>query len=206
MTTNERGLLAAWNAGDASAANELVDRYIGLVHGLLRDKVEPGALDDLVQRTFLTALERRATLRDDAKFGPWLLGIARNLLLMHWRELATARRLQRRFEDLTVEELLVTPSQVVARREEQRTLLRALRRIPIDLQLMLELFYWEGLGHAELVELLEVPLGTVKSRLNRAREHLLDALRTVGASDDITQSTSLQLDAWVRSLGRAGAT
>jgi RNA polymerase sigma-70 factor (ECF subfamily) len=205
MTADERELLAAWGTGDASAANELVDRYIGLVHAFLRDKVEPGVLDDLVQRTFLAALERRTTLRDGAKFGQWLVGIARNLLLMHWREVATARRLRRRFEDLTVDELLVTPSQVVARREEQRLLLRALRRIPIELQLLLELFYWEGFGHAELVELLDVPLGTIKSRLNRARELLFDALRALGASDDITASTSLQLDAWVRSLGRGSA-
>jgi RNA polymerase sigma factor (sigma-70 family) len=198
----ERELLAAWDAGDTSAANALIDRHIAVVHGFLRDKVEPGMLDDLVQRTFLTALERRQTLRDGAKFGPWLVGIARNLLLMHWREVATTRRLHRRFEDLTVDDLLVTPSQVVARREEQRMLLRALRRIPIELQLLLELFYWEGFGHAELVEMLEMPSGTIKSRLNRARELLVDALRAVGASDDITGSTSLELDAWVRSLGR----
>ena len=112
------------------------------------------------------------------------------------------RRVHGKLEDLSVEDLVPTPSLVVARREEQRLLVRALRKIPVELQLLLELFYWEGLGHAELVEMLEMPVGTVKSRLNRARELLADALRKVGAPDEVTKSTSIELEAWVRSLGR----
>ena len=199
---SDRELLAAWHGGDRSAADALIGRHFAVVHGVLRDKVETGALDDLVQRTFLACLERRATLRDEGSFRAWLLGIARNVLLMHWRDLATTRRVHGKLEDLSVEDLVPTPSLVVARREEQRLLVRALRKIPVELQLLLELFYWEGLGHAELVEMLEIPVGTVKSRLNRARELLADALRKVGAPDEVTKSTSIELEAWVRSLGR----
>ena len=164
--------------------------------------MDPAALDDLVQRTFVACLECRDTLRAESSFRPWLLGIARHVLLMHWRALATSRRMQGRLENFSVEDLVPTPSVVVARREEQRLLVRALRKIPVELQLLLELFYWEGLGHAELVEMLEMPVGTVKSRLNRARELLADALHKIGAPDEVTKSTPMELDAWVRSLGR----
>lgn len=199
---SDRELLAAWDAGDRSAADALIARHFSIVHGVVRDKVDPGAVDDLVQRTFLACLEHRSSLREGGSFRAWLLGITRNLLLMHWRGLAAARRAEQRLEELTVDDLVPSPSQVVARHEQQRVLLKALRRIPVELQLMLELFYWEGLGHAELCEMLDLPVGTVKSRLNRARERLLDALRSVDAPDEVTRSTSLQLDAWVRSLGR----
>lgn len=199
---DDRALIAAWDQGDAAAADLLLKRHFAAVYGLVRDKVDPAVVDDLVQRTFLTGLECRKSLRDGASFRAWLLGIARNLLRTHWRQLATARRVARSLEDLSVDDLVPTPSQVVVRHEQQRVLLRALRRIPVELQLVLELFYWEDLSHAELVELLEIPLGTVKSRLNHGRAKLVDALRALDAPDEVTRSTSIQLDDWIRSLGR----
>lgn len=200
--TDDATLLAAWRAGDRAAGESLVERHFSVVHGFLRDKVDAAAIDDLVQRTFVACVEHQHKFRGEGSFRAWLLGIARNQLLMYYRGLDAARRARDRIETLTVEDLVTSPSRVVAHKQEQTILLRALRRIPLASQLVLELFYWEGLDHAETAQVLEVAVGTVKSRLNRAREQLVDALRELGAPDAITHSTVVELEAWVRSLGR----
>lgn len=200
--SGEAVLLAAWREGDRAAGEVLVERHFSVVHGFLRDKVDADAVDDLVQRTFIACVEHQRSFRGDGSFRAWLLGIARNQLLMHYRSTDASLRAQHRIESLPVDELVASPSRVVAHREEQAVLLRALRRIPLELQLILELFYWEGLDHAEVAQVLEIAVGTVKSRLNRARERLVDALREIGAPDAVTCSTVVELEAWVRSLGR----
>lgn len=169
MTSRNRTdaeLLAAWSRGDDRSGSVLVERHFSAVHGFLHDKVQAGAVDDLVQRTFIACMEQRDRFRGAASVRRWLLAIARNQLYSHWRSLDAARRATKRLEEYTIEALLPTPTGVVARHEQQRVLVRALRRIPVDLQLMLELLYWEELSYAELSEVLDLPLGTVKSRLN----------------------------------------
>ena len=66
-----------------------------------------------------------------------------------------------------------TASAEAAQHEEQRLLLEALRRIPLDLQIAIELHYWEGMSGPDLAQVLDIPEGTVRSRLRRAREPLL---------------------------------
>lgn len=202
IAPDDAELLEAWRRGDREAGESLVERHFSVVHGFLRDKVDTGALDDVVQRTFVACVENQQKFRSEGSFRAWLLGIARNQLLMHYRGTDASRRARDRIEAMAVEELVTSPSRVVAQKEEQMLLLRALRRIPLESQLVLELFYWEGLNHAEVAQVLEVAVGTVKSRLNRARERLVDALRVLGAPDAVTHSTVVELEAWVRSLGR----
>jgi RNA polymerase sigma-70 factor (ECF subfamily) len=66
---------------------------------------------------------------------------------------------------------------VLAKREDERLLTEALRRVPLDAQVVLELAYWEGLDGAEIAQVLAVPLNTAYSRLRRAKITLLDRLR-----------------------------
>ena len=79
-------------------------------------------------------------------------------------------------------------------------MLEALRRIPIDLQLVLELSYWEELSSAEIADVVGVPVGTVKSRVRRAREQLDAQLKVLAETDAVLQSTMVNLDGWARSL------
>lgn len=78
------------------------------------------------------------------------------------------------------------------RRAEQRRVVRALQSLPLDLQILLELHYWEEMGLAELATLLEVPEGTVKSRLFRARQVLREALESSGSTGEPTSVDSLE--------------
>ena len=79
-------------------------------------------------------------------------------------------------------------------------MLHALRAIPIDLQIALELFYWEKLSAPELAEVLEIPEGTVRSRLRRAREALEQRLRALESSPERLASTLSNLEGWALSL------
>jgi RNA polymerase sigma-70 factor (ECF subfamily) len=168
------------------------------VYRFFSNKVSRG-IEDLAQRTFLACVESRDKIPDGVGFRAYLLGIARHQLFRHLRH---KRRHADRFDfgEVTVEAIDGSPSQVVAGREEQRVLLRALRRIPIDFQMTVELFYWEDLSVQEVAAILGVAEGTVKSRLSRARELLRGEIEALADSDSVRDSTITDLDKWARSL------
>jgi RNA polymerase sigma-70 factor (ECF subfamily) len=195
-------LLRAWREGDADAGNELFRRHFRSVLRFLRTKVD-GDLEDLIQRTFLGCVEARERFREHAKFRTFLLSIARNQVLLHYRE--RARGHGRRVCELSVRELggVTSPTGVLARREEERILLQALRRLPLDQQITLELYYWEELPVADIAEVLDVAPGTVKSRLGRAREALRTAIGDLESSNEARERTLTNLDAWAGALRNA---
>ena len=79
-------------------------------------------------------------------------------------------------------------------------MLAALRTIPLDLQVAIELFYWEEMTTEEIGVVLEIPGGTVRSRLRRARESLRDAIGKVAQNEGVAQSTIQNLEEWANSL------
>ena len=84
----------------------------------------------------------------------------------------------------------------------RRLLLRALRSIPLDLQIAIELHYWEGMSGRELAEVLEIPEGTVRSRLRRAQEALEAAMAVHAEDPESLASTRAELDKWAASLAQ----
>jgi RNA polymerase sigma-70 factor (ECF subfamily) len=88
----------------------------------------------------------------------------------------------------------------VARAQEQRLLLEALRAISVNFQVVLELYYWEDLSTTEIAAVLGVPVGTVRSRLDRARDALESAMTRIASSNELLQSTLTRLDDWAREL------
>ncbi len=93
-----------------------------------------------------------------------------------------------------------TPSRVIAKHQEQRLLLEALRHIPLGLQIVLELTYWEKLTSPEMADLLGIPEGTVKSRVGRAREKLDEQLSKRAESPAQLETTPSDLDGWAAQL------
>ncbi len=180
-------LLRAWRSDDPSAGNELVRRHFASVFSFLRSKV-PEHVDDLVQRTFLACVESVDRIDDSRSFRAYLFGIARRQLIYHYRR---NNRDNDRFDPMmeSVHDASGSPSQHVAAREDQRRVLEALRRLPLDLQITLELHYWETMTVAEIADVLEIPPGTVKSRLHRARERLGELLVEQGASTSLTDAS-----------------
>lgn len=172
-SNTDRELLEQWSAGSRDAGNELIERHFAVVHRFFRNKVGP-EIEDLVQQTFLGCVEARDRYRGHASFKTFLLAIARNQLFTHYG------RCRRRALDVTmtsVHDLCTSPSGVAAQHEDEQLLAEALRRVPIEAQLVLELAYWEGLDGGEIARVLEVPINTAYTRLRRAKSALREQLQ-----------------------------
>lgn len=195
--TTDRELLEAWRSGSAAAGEALFERHFDAVMRFFRNKIDDGP-EELVQRTFLACVEGRTRFRGDSTFRTYLFAVAHNTLKAHFR----SRRRRGVEIDFTAESvwgLAPSPSTLAVRDRSQRVLLDALRRIPVQSQVVLELHYWEGLTAAEIGEVIDVPHGTAKTRIRRARQLLGAAIeeRARGESLDVSQ---LDLDAWAQSV------
>jgi RNA polymerase sigma factor (sigma-70 family) len=196
---DDLALLDAWRAGDAAAGEALFERHFECIYRFFCNKIDRD-VDDLVQETFLGCLHARDRFRADSSFRTFLFAIARNKLLKY---LERARR--RDGEDLQesrVVDLDANPVQFLVRTEEQGVLLRALRRLPIDLQIALELYYWETMTSAEIAVVLDIPHGTARSRLRRAREILREKVELVTVDPSLRESTLGSFEHWLSSMRR----
>lgn len=193
----DRELLEAWGMGDLGAGHRLFERHFDSLHRFFRTKTET-AVSDLVQQTLLACLEGRERFRHEATFRTYLFQIARFQLYAHYR----ARNRDRVFdaEQQSVGDLSETPSRMLVRREQTRRLLQALRAIPLDSQLVLELWFWEDLSGAEIAQVLELPEPTVRSRLRRAQLRLREQLDKLDADPAVSLETDDDLQRWARSL------
>lgn len=138
--------------------------------------------DDLVQDTVERALQRQESLRDPARLGAWLLAILHNL------HRSNLRRARRHGPLLAVDSLAddLAPLAPPEDRGEIRNLVRAMEQLSEDHRQILLLVGLEGLSYREIAELLEIPIGTVMSRLARARERLRITLE--GGDDQTMRS------------------
>ncbi len=188
----ERDLLDAWAAGDHGAANTLLRRHFDRLYRFF-ELSAPGMAEDLVQDTLLAAVEGRSRFRQEAGFGAYLMGIARNKVLMHWR---TGKR-RPQIADVgsqSLQALGASATSIIAHRDAERRLLHALRVIPLSDQLLLQMHYWDELSGPQLALVLEVPEGTVRSRIRSAKAKLRRAMQDVGACNLEDQAS---FDAWV---------
>jgi RNA polymerase sigma-70 factor (ECF subfamily) len=128
----------------------------------------------------------------------FLLGIARReLLALRRKQARESRALLREGAHQPVQS---SPSGPLVRRQELRLLLNALRELPLELQIVLELHYWEDLTVAEVAQVVEIPAGTVKSRLARARQQLRERIAAADAPAEIVRSTVDGLERWAGAL------
>lgn len=198
MTTDDAALIEAWRSGDPRAADVLLRRYFDVLWRFFRNKVDEHA-EELIQRTMTALLKTREQFRGESSFRTYLYRIARSELFRFYRERERAAE-RFDFDAVSVADMGASPSSVVARKEHERALLIALRRIPLEAQILLEWHYWEEMSMVEISEALRVPLGTAKSRIRRARELLEAALAETIESQDQLTSTLQNLDSWARGL------
>lgn len=191
-------LVEAWGAGDRAAGGELVRRYGVRLRRFFVHRAGDQS-EDLVQATFLECLRARARLRDATAFRSFLFGIAYNVLR------SSARRQRTEGERSPDVSGLVGPgttaSGALARRRDRAQLAHALRQLPLDLQVALQLHYWEEMTAAEIGQALGWPLGTVKTRLRRARRELTEALRTAAALPASQIDLARTLRGWLGEVG-----
>jgi RNA polymerase sigma factor (sigma-70 family) len=156
---------------DPAAFAEIFDRYHAELYRYLRRRAGPGQGADLAAEVFLTAFARRAAYRpygDSAR--PWLYGIAHNLLRTQ------ARREQR--QRLAYLRHGASPAvdhaaaEAFAQADATGQVAALLAGLPAGDRDVLLLFAWADMSYAEIASALQIPVGTVRSRLHRARRQL----------------------------------
>jgi RNA polymerase sigma factor (sigma-70 family) len=158
---------------------ELFRRHAPHIQRYVVRRLGQDAADDIVAETFLLAFRQRGSYdqtRADAR--PWLYGIATNLIGRHRRaEIRMYRALARTGIDPVMESFTETVDDRVSAGTASRRLAAALARLPAELRDTLLLVAWGDLSYEEVATALGVPIGTVRSRVSRARSKLR---RTLG--------------------------
>lgn len=159
-------------AGDPAAWDTLFRRYqlplFVYVFELTHD--EHTSLD-IVQETFIAAVKHLGSLRDDAKFGSWLFGIAHQKCVQHWRKRGGWEILLDEIPEAPVEPEN-RPDDLLIRREQETEFMNLLNQLPLPQRSVLLLHFVEDFSLDEISRITETPAGTVKSRLHYAKKSL----------------------------------
>lgn len=166
-----RPLLEAAREGDDRAVRELVVHTQPLVWRLCTVLGSPGEEEDLVQETYLRAFRSLGSYRGDAPVQSWLLSIGRHVCADHVRRRARQRKLVERLSRTSVTDLAPGTESV------DQLLLQLLP----EQREAFELTQVVGLSYEEAAHVMQCPIGTVRSRVARARVALLDAVRETHA-------------------------
>ena len=158
--------MAAVASGDETALTALIDRYAASVHAyLLRHSNSREDADDLLQETWVRVARSARSFDTARRFRSWIYGIATNLA----RDLFRRRMTRERALRTLAMNAPATPGVDSADRGELR---ERIAELPENMRAVLLLRYYEGMSEAEMAEVLNVPRGTVKSRLHAALRRL----------------------------------
>lgn len=164
--------------GDLDAFEQLVERHRAIVFRVAARIVGPHDAEDVSQDAFLRAFHRLDQYRGSAAFRTWLLQITQNTALN------TLTRTRRRPAEAATDVPEVAdsdpvrqPAMELERRERQQRLELKLRGLRPEYRSLLVLRDLEGLSYGDISDVLDMPLGSVKGRLHRARGELIELLR-----------------------------
>jgi RNA polymerase sigma-70 factor (ECF subfamily) len=144
---------------------------------------DPMLADDLVQEALTLGLQRVGQLRDTEKLYPWLYSILHNC----WKHYLRRRRPTEDLDDETPGDGL-DPEHLAHELEIVKRVRGEVAKLPVEQRKVLALVDLEGFSYAEVSEILEVPMGTVMSRLHRARKALCERLGTMDQGKSATSN------------------
>lgn len=160
----------AIGSGDTSCLRALYDRHAESAARLLRRLAPADLTDDLLQETWVAVWQSAGSYRGDSSVRSWILGVAR-------RQVHNMVR-RRRVETVQLDRSADVPDPSLPVEDQAvssvgySALLNAIRRLPAQDRAVVELGLVEGLPYAEIAAVLDVPVGTVKSRMSSARARL----------------------------------
>jgi RNA polymerase sigma-70 factor (ECF subfamily) len=162
---------------ESSAGIEHIDGLYGYALVLAQNRSDA---EDLVQETYVRAIRAMGRLRDDSNVKGWLFTILRNVWLNELRQRRKAPEVvdvetDERTSGL-VDENTENPHDVYVAKLERRHVRTAIQQLPEEAREVILLREWEGLSYQEIATVLDCPVGTVMSRLARARSKLRDLL------------------------------
>ena len=186
MSADDHRLTAASLEGDTAAFGELVRRYQDRLYNTvyrLLDNADDA--QDVVQDAFLNAYQSLEGFKGDSQFFTWLYRIAVNTAISHKRKqrltlsIDGARNGEGRVEPPDASDAS-RPEHGLERAEEERRVQRALNRLSAEHRAVLIMKDMEGQKYEMMAEVLGVPIGTIRSRLHRARTELRELLEQEG--------------------------
>jgi len=197
-------LLALWCRRDLKAGDELTTRHYAATQAFVRRKLDDrAAIQEIVQDTWLALVEGREKIRDGMKFRGFLNCVASRGVYRWYR----SRGLTCAFdpEQMSLADASTSLVKVQIHRVETKLLYRALRELPAEEQLTLELFNWEELSAPDIAELMDTTLSVVKHRLRRGREKLEALVARFQSEPGNSAVDTRELLDWFAELQRRGA-
>jgi RNA polymerase sigma-70 factor (ECF subfamily) len=165
----------------------IFDRHASVLHRYLVRRIGVGDADTIVGEVFLIAFEKRARYDFDRPTArPWLYGIATNLVAKHHRREARRLRATARLaaQQPPPTDVADGVAAIVDAADQWPRIAEAVARLPAGERDALLLHVWEGLSYDDVAAALDVPVGTVRSRINRARRRLREPAGSGGGVDD----------------------
>ena len=173
---DERALIERCRRGDDTAFGELVDRYKDLVYGVVYRMVsDRSQVDDLAQDVFLKVHRGLPYFRGDARLSTWIYRIVQNVCSQSRMRRAPEARLDEGGEDRPRRERGAVDS-AFGDLELRDRLEKAIAKLPENYRLLIAAHYLQGVQYEALAETLDIPLGTVKTHLHRAKRRLRELL------------------------------
>lgn len=177
VAEHEQLPVAQARAGKPEAWDALFRRYQKPLYVYAYELVhDEQASLDIVQETFIAATRHLDSLRDDAKFGSWLFGIAHQKCIQRWRKKDRENAALEEFA-ATPEEFETDPGKLLIRREQEAEFMNLLNQLPPAQRSVLLLYFVEDFSLEEIAVITNAPLGTVKSRMHHAKRALGDLLK-----------------------------
>lgn len=199
LMEGDEKLYGRWASGERKAGEKLIERHLDTVGRFLANKCpDPSRLEDLVATVFERCAKSLGRFAERSSFRTYLLGIAYNVARDDLKRHVRAPKFDETVTSLA--SISSSPSAIVAVRQEQAMLLQALRQLPFALQAVLELHFFEELSRAQVAQILELPEGTVASRLRKAKTMLRTELEGLADNPALRQATVTDLSSWVANL------
>ena len=179
-------LIKKFQDGDVGAYNQLVfrfkDRLLNFIYRFVNDL---DLAEDLVQDTLLKLYTHKDSYQEIAKFSTWLYTIAANLARTELRKKKRRKtfsvtELSREDREFIIVSSDVDPSEDLSSQDFERNIQLALAELPDDFKTIIILRDIQELSYDEISKIVKVPLGTVKSRINRGRVKLQQLLKKKG--------------------------
>jgi RNA polymerase sigma-70 factor (ECF subfamily) len=169
----QRQLIARVLQGDAAAEREMYEAHVDRVYRLAyRMTGDETMAEDYTQETFIRAFDRLGSFEGRSALSTWIQAITVSVVLSGLRKVKRLRNREAELDEVTARAGAVGSTDV----ELKIRLHQAIDTLPDDLRMTFVMYDVEGFKHQEIAAVFDVPVGTVKSRLSRARQALRDEL------------------------------